>query len=136
MVNETEAKGPMAMPKGDEHILLQEKCGEDNGHKGTLTLTDNHLTFETESGKSEEKMIEFAAELKSVQNAWIEGGLRKRLAVEVASRDNPDAPETIEKRKFHVSRPAEWETKVKSAQQRRPRTTTTTTTTTTKQVTE
>jgi hypothetical protein len=123
------------MPKGDEHVVLQEKCREDNGHEGTLTLTDAHLTFETESGHfSKKKVTEFSADLSSVQNVWIEGRLTKKLAVEVnSSKGNPNTPETIEKRKFHVSQPGEWETKIKSAQQRQPHTTTTTTTTTTKQ---
>jgi len=123
------------MLKGDEHLLLQEECKEDQGHNGTLTLTDKNITFESQTGhfSSKTRQTEFSVELKSVKNVWTEGN---KLAIEISPpRVNPNTPETIQKRKFHVKQPGEWETKIKSASQKdaagpRPVSTTVTTTTT------
>ena len=98
--------------------MLQEKCSEEGGSSGILTLTNSRITFESQRGfLSKKTETEFSASLDGIHNVWTEGLVMKKLAMEVSWSRGPGYPERIEKRKFSVSRPAEWETTIKSTVQ-------------------
>ncbi len=106
------------MLRGGERVVLQEKCSQEGGASGILTLTDSRITFEKETGLfSKKKETEFQVGLGGIHNVWTEGLVIKKLAMEVSWSAGPGMPERIEKRKFSVSRPSEWETTIKSVVQ-------------------
>jgi hypothetical protein len=113
-----EVKNDLPMLKGGERVLLQEKCHEEHGSKGILTLTNSRLTFERQQGLISKKTeTEFSVNLDKIHNVWTEGLVSKKLAMEISWSRGPNMPEHIQKRKFSVSRPGEWETTVKSVVQ-------------------
>jgi hypothetical protein len=106
------------MLKGGERLIMQEKCSEEGGDNGILTLTNSRITFESQRGLLSKKTeTEFSVALGSISNVWTEGLVMKKLAMELSWSRGPDMPTRIEKRKFSVSRPAEWETTIKSTVQ-------------------
>jgi hypothetical protein len=105
----------MPMLRSGERLILQEKCSEDGGNSGTLTLTNSRITFESQRGLFSKKTeTEFSVSLGGISNVWTEGLVMKKLAMELSWSRGPGLPERIEKRKFSVSRPAEWETTIKT----------------------
>jgi hypothetical protein len=113
-----EVKKRMPMLKGGERIVMQEKCSEEGGSSGILTLTNSRITFESQRGLISKKTeTAFSASLNGIHNVWTEGLVIKKLAMEVSWSRGPGLPERIEKRKFSVSRPGEWETTIKSTVQ-------------------
>jgi len=110
-----EVRNSLPMLRAGERVLLQEKCSEEASGSGILTLTSSRITFEKEIGLfSKKKQTEFSVRLEGIHNVWTEGLLLKKLAMEVSWSRGPGMPEQIEKRKFSVSRPSEWETTIKS----------------------
>jgi hypothetical protein len=113
-----EVTDSMPMLRGGEKVLMQEKCTEEGVGSGILTLTNSRLTFERQQGLlSKKTQTEFAVGLDGIHNVWTEGLVMKKLAMELSWSRGPGRPETIDKRKFSVSRPAEWETTIKSVVQ-------------------
>jgi hypothetical protein len=110
-----EVKDDMPMLRGGERVILQDNCDEETSGSGILTLTNSRMTFETRRGLISKKTeTEFSVGLDKIHNVWTEGVVRKRLAVEISWSRGPGMPESIQKRKFNVSRPSQWETTMKS----------------------
>jgi hypothetical protein len=113
-----EVKDSMPMLRGGEKVLMQEKCSEEGIGSGILTLTNSRITFERQQGLlSKKTQTAFAVGLDGIHNVWTEGLVMKKLAMELSWSRGPGMPETIDKHKFNVSRPSEWETTIKSVVQ-------------------
>ncbi len=93
--------------RGNERVIMQEDCGEDNLGSGYLTLTNQRLIFEIGQARMltfTKKITEVALDipLKNIINAKTEGWLAKKVVVEVSE------PAGSKFYKFGVFRPGKW----------------------------
>ena len=100
--------------RGNEKVIMQEDCGEDNIGSGYLTLTNQRLIFEIVQARMltfTKKITDVALDipLNNIINAKTEGWLARKVVVEVSE------PTGSKLYKFGVFSAGKWRDTINAA---------------------